>query len=117
MDVIFSSYTLRPMIGAKASVSSLAWPAILNQFILLAFVIFTFYLLMIRPQQKKYREHQQLLRNLKVGDKIVTSSGIHGFISKIRERTVILKISDQAKVELEKSSIVTVERSVTLSSV
>jgi preprotein translocase subunit YajC len=69
-----------------------------------------FYFLLIRPQQKRQKQHQQLLANLKTGDKVVTSSGIHGLIANVKETTFLLKIADNVKIEIDKSSISGVEK-------
>ncbi len=68
-----------------------------------------FYFLLIRPQQKKAKELAALIQSAKTGDKIVTSSGIHGMITNVKDRTVILKVDDNVKIELEKSSIAVVK--------
>ena len=67
-----------------------------------------FYFMLIRPQQKKQKEHQALISSAKTGDKIVTSSGIHGLISNVKETTVIVKIADNVKIEMDKAAIATV---------
>ncbi len=64
-----------------------------------------FYLLVFRPQQKKQKQFQQMLAQLKKNDKVVTSSGIHGLIVALKESTLSLKISDNVKIEVDKSSI------------
>ena len=71
----------------------------------LIFVIM--YLLLIRPQRKKQKEHEALLKELKKGDKIVTSSGMFGTIFAIDEDRgrVVVKIGDDTKMEFLKSSI------------
>jgi preprotein translocase subunit YajC len=69
-----------------------------------------FYFLLIRPQQKKQKEQQALINSAKTGDKIITSAGIHGLISNVKETTVIVKIADNVKVEIEKSAILTVTK-------
>jgi len=69
-----------------------------------------FYFMLIRPQQKKQKEHQALISAAKTGDKIVTSSGIHGLISNVKDTTVIVKIADNVKVEIEKSAIATISK-------
>jgi preprotein translocase subunit YajC len=73
--------------------------------IILIFVIF--YLLLIRPQQKKQKEHQKLLGALKKGDKVVTNSGLFGVISSLNDEKniVVLKVADNVKMEFLKSSI------------
>jgi preprotein translocase subunit YajC len=65
------------------------------------------YLLLIRPQRKRQKEHQKLLSELKKGDRVVTNSGMFGTIFAINEEKnrVVLKITDDVKVEFLKSSI------------
>ncbi len=63
-----------------------------------------FYLFMIRPQQKKAKQHQELLKQIKPGDKVVTSSGIIGTVISVKERSVSLRSAD-AKLEVLKSAI------------
>jgi preprotein translocase subunit YajC len=70
-----------------------------------------FYFLLIRPQTKKQKEHEALVKSVKTGDKVVTSGGIHGLISNIKETTVTLKVADNVKIEIEKSAIGTVVKS------
>lgn len=71
----------------------------------LVLIFVVFYFLLIRPQQKRQKKHQKLLQSLDRGDRIVTSSGIHGTIANVKERTVIVVIADGVKVEIEKSHI------------
>lgn len=63
------------------------------------------YFLMIRPQQRQKRQHQDMLSQLSKGDKIVTAGGIHGTVAGIRDNTVIVKIADNVKIEINRSSI------------
>ncbi len=74
--------------------------------LILIFVIF--YFLLIRPQQKRSKEHRQMLENLKKGDKVVTSGGIYGVIEAVGTNTVTLKISENVKVKFGKAYIATV---------
>jgi preprotein translocase subunit YajC len=62
------------------------------------------YLLMIRPQQKKAREHDTLMKGLKPGDKVVTTSGILGVVLTIKDKTVSLRSAD-TKLEVLKSAV------------
>ncbi|MBV9488667.1 MAG: preprotein translocase subunit YajC [Verrucomicrobia bacterium] len=78
----------------------------------IVFMMIIFYFLMIRPQQKRQKEHQQLLSSLKTGDKVVTSSGIHGLIANVKETTVMLKVADNVKIEVDKSAVTNVSRQV-----
>jgi len=65
------------------------------------------YLLLIRPQRKKQKEHEKLLSELKKGDRVVTNSGFFGTVFAIDDdkNKVVLKLNDETKVEMLKSSI------------
>jgi len=71
--------------------------------IILIFAIL--YFIMIRPQQKKQKEHQKLVSELQKGDKVVSSGGIHGVVSSLKEETVVVKVADNVKLEISRSSI------------
>lgn len=68
-------------------------------------IFLIFYFMIIRPQQKRAKERDQLLSNLQKGDKIITSGGIHGTIVGIEEKTVLVQVSDNVKLKLERSAI------------
>ena len=69
------------------------------------FIFIIFYFLLIRPQQKKQAEHQKMLGALKKNDEVITSGGIHGVIVNVKDGTVVVKIADEVKIEVQKSSI------------
>ena len=77
-----------------------------------AFIFIIFYFLLIRPQQKRQKEHQKLLSDLKTGDKVITTSGIHGLIANVKETTFLVKIADNVKIEVDKNAIASVSKSV-----
>jgi preprotein translocase subunit YajC len=71
-----------------------------------------FYFLIIRPQNQRQKSLQALISTLKTGDKVVTSSGIHGIIANVKEGSILsLKIADNVKIEIDKSAIATVDKS------
>jgi preprotein translocase subunit YajC len=70
---------------------------------LLMFVVI--YFLMIRPQQKRMKEHQQMLTALKEGDEVVTTSGILGKIAGLSEKVITVEIADKVRVKMLKSQI------------
>jgi len=74
--------------------------------LILIFVIF--YFMLIRPQQKRAKEHKTMLENLKKGDKVVTSGGEYGVVEEVKTNTVILKISENVKVKYGKAYIAAV---------
>ena len=67
-----------------------------------------FYFLMIRPQSKQRKEQANLLSNIKTGDKVLMSSGIFGIIANVKEKSFVVKIADNVKVEVLKSAVTTV---------
>jgi len=83
-------------------------PNPIMSFLPLIFIFVIFYFLLIRPQQKKAKEHQKLVQSLKTGDKVVTTAGIHGLITNVKEATVTIKVADNVKVEFDKSAVVNV---------
>ena len=72
------------------------------------FIFIAMYYVMIRPQRRRQQEQQRLVAALKTGDRVVTASGIHWLISNVKETTVILKVADNVKIEIEKSAVANV---------
>lgn len=82
---------------------------IINLFpIILIFVIF--YFMVIRPQKNKEKEHQGMLNKLNKNDDVVTSSGIHGTIINVKGKTVILRVDENVKMEVERNCIAYVKK-------
>ncbi|MBM7855122.1 preprotein translocase subunit YajC [Desulfohalotomaculum tongense] len=63
------------------------------------------YFLFIRPQQKRQKEHQKMINELKVHDEVATVGGIIGTVVRIKEETVVLRLGDNVKVEFLKNAI------------
>jgi len=74
-------------------------------FVPLIFIFIIMYFVMIRPQKKRQEQQQKLIGNLKTGDRVVTNAGIHGLISNVKETTVLVKVADNVKIEIDKSAI------------
>lgn len=70
---------------------------------LLIFLIF--YLLLIRPQARRQKEHAQMLTNLKKGDRVLTQGGLYGVVVGTKDDVVVLKIAENTKVEVAKPAI------------
>jgi len=79
--------------------------AILTQLLFFAAIFAIFYFLLIRPQQRQRRQREQMLASLKKGDRVVTTSGLHGTITALNEHTVVLRVADQVKLEFDRSAI------------
>ena len=77
----------------------------IGQFIPLILIFVIFYFFLIRPQQKKVKEHKLMVENLKRGDKVITSGGIVGSIERVIDNDKVeVLISDDVKVEVVKST-------------
>jgi preprotein translocase subunit YajC len=77
----------------------------LASFVPLILIFVVFYFLLIRPQQKKAKEHQAYLNDLKKGEKIITSGGIHGRITGLTDSTVTLEIAENVRIKVTRGSI------------
>ena len=75
------------------------------------FIFVIMYYVMLRPQMKRQKEQARLVASLKTGDRVVTASGIHGLISNVKDTTVIVKVADNVKIEMEKTSVTNVVKS------
>jgi len=77
----------------------------IGQFIPLILIFVIFYFFLIRPQQKKVKEHKKMVESLKRGDKVITSGGITGTVERIIDNEKIeVEISDNVKVEVVRST-------------
>jgi preprotein translocase subunit YajC len=79
--------------------------------IVLMFVIF--YFLLIRPQQKRNKEHKEMISNLKKGDRIVTNGGIYGRITGLDESTLTVEIADKVRVKVVRGNVSALAQSAT----
>jgi len=91
---------MAPPSGGDGSPSS----AIMG-FLPLVAIIAIFYFLILRPQNKKQKETQKMISALKKGDRVVTIGGIHGVIQSVKENTVIVKVDETVKLELNRGAI------------
>jgi len=74
-------------------------------FLPLIIIFFIFYFIMILPQQKKMKEHEKMLNELKKGDNVLLSSGIYGTINNIKGNIIELKIAENVKINILKSTV------------
>jgi len=72
-------------------------------------IILVFYFLIIRPQQKRQRELQETIANLKIGDRIVTTGGVIGVITTIRDTSFLIRSADKSILEIARTSIAGVD--------
>ena len=79
--------------------------SMLPTIIMIASMLAIFYFLLLRPQQKQKRECESLLRAIKKGDRVVTTSGLFGTVVGLSEHTVTLKVADQVKLDFERAAV------------
>jgi preprotein translocase subunit YajC len=75
----------------------------IGQFLPMLLIIVVFYFFMIRPQMKK--DHKKFVEELKKGDKVITTSGIHGKIVEMNDSTFLIEVESGTKIRFEKSSV------------
>jgi preprotein translocase subunit YajC len=74
-------------------------------FLPMVLILAVFYFLLIRPQQKKAKEHRDLLQNLKRGDAVITQGGLYGKIANLSDQVVTLEVADKVRVRVSRGSI------------
>ena len=79
--------------------------ALSGTLIQLALILLIFYFFLIRPQQKKIREHSAMVDALKVGDRVLTGSGIYGKIAKIKDNEIALEIALGVEIAIDRMSV------------
>lgn len=79
-------------------------PQILNLGLMISLFAIIYFLL-IRPQQKRQAEHARMVSQLKKNDQVITTGGIHGTVVNIKENTVILKVDDNVRIEVQKNCV------------
>jgi preprotein translocase subunit YajC len=79
-------------------------------FIPLIFMFAIFYLLLIRPQQKKAKEHKALLETLQKGDQVVTAGGIHGKVTAIDDGVVVVEVATGVNIRINKAFIASISK-------
>lgn len=68
-------------------------------------IVVIFYFLVILPTRKRQKKIDEMIANLKSGDKVITTGGIYGTIDRIKETTLMLKVADQVKIEIAKNAV------------
>jgi preprotein translocase subunit YajC len=77
------------------------WTSLIFPLLIMAMVYFA----LIRPQVNAKKQQEEKIRSARTGDKVIMSGGIHGLITNVKDTTVIVKIADNVKIEVEKTSI------------
>jgi len=80
------------------------------QFLPMILLFAAMYFLMIAPQRKKQKEHEKMLKSLESGDEVVTTGGIYGVITNVKEDRFIVRIAENTKIEIGKAFVQTVTK-------
>lgn len=91
--------------AAQAAAPETAAPSLINALFLPVMLIVVFYFLLIRPQQKKQKDHRAMLETLSVGTEIVTGGGVLGKVTELGEQFITVEIADGVKVKIQRHSI------------
>ena len=78
--------------------------------VMIVLMLVMFYFVFFRPQSQAKKKQEDAVKAAKTGDRVITSSGIHGYITNVKESTVIVKVADNTKLEIEKSHIDKISR-------
>ena len=82
-----------------------AQPSPILQFLPLGLLFVIFYFLLIRPQQKKQKDHENMIAKIEKNDEVITVGGVHATVVAVGDKTATLRIADNVKIEIEKASI------------
>ncbi len=85
-------------------------PPAFASFIPIILMFLIFYFLLIRPQQKQQSQHETMIKSLNKNDEVVTSGGLHGTVVGLKEKSVLLRIAENVKVEVDRSAVSKVEK-------
>lgn len=81
-----------------------------SPFVMMGLMIVMFYFLLIRPQQRQRKDQAARIAALQAGDKVVTTSGIHGIVHNVKEHTVVVKVAEGTMLEFDKPAIALVHK-------
>ena len=98
VDVVYA-------MGAGAGPGGVGGGSLASTFLMFGLMFAVFYFLLIRPQQKKMKDHKALIDALKKGDRVVTSGGIYGKITGVAENTITLEIADNVRIKIVKAQV------------
>ena len=98
---MISFFSQLPLLQAAANPGG----QMMTMLITFGLIIFIFYFLVIRPQNKKQKEAKRMIEALKKGDKVVTIGGIRGQVTSVKEQTATIKIDTDTKIEVNKSAV------------
>jgi preprotein translocase subunit YajC len=83
---------------------------LMSTLIMFGLIIGIFYFLILRPQQKRQKERQKMLDSVKKGDRIITAGGMHGTVSGLDDKTLLVQVADNIKLKFDRTAVTTIVR-------
>jgi preprotein translocase subunit YajC len=77
----------------------------LTMFVPMIIIFGIFYFMLIRPQQRKEKERKEMISNVKSGERVVFSGGIYGTVTNIKDKTLVIKIAENVKIEVARGAV------------
>ena len=105
LGLIMGLLTSVVFIGGCIPVEGEGEASIWTMLIPLVLIVAIFYFLMIRPQRKRQKEHQQLVEELKRGDRVITAGGIYGVIESTSEDSIVIKVESGTTIRVARNSV------------
>jgi preprotein translocase subunit YajC len=96
--------------AAPAGEGGSGWGALTGMLPMFAIIFGIFYFMIIRPQQKRMKEHQSLLSGVQRTDKVVLSSGLHGTVHEVQDTTILVEVAKNVVVRVDKAAIQSVTK-------
>jgi preprotein translocase subunit YajC len=106
-EMIFSAW---PLLMAPAPTDGSQPPAWV-QLLPLVILFVLMYFVLLRPQMRRQKEQEKLISSVKSGDRVVAAGGIYGTVTNIKDAVVVLKVADNVKIEVQRSTITSVDKS------
>ncbi len=79
-------------------------------FLPMVVILVLMYFVLLRPQMKRQKEHEKLIAAVKTGDRVVAAGGIYGTVTNLKDQVLVLKVADGVKIEVQRSTITSVEK-------
>ncbi|MFZ5805749.1 MAG: preprotein translocase subunit YajC [Verrucomicrobiota bacterium] len=97
---------MAPTATQEGAAAQPGWTSFLPFLILMVLM----YFVMIRPHSKRQKEHEAMLKAVKTGDKVVVAGGILGTVSNVKDTTILVKVDEGVKIEVQKAAVVSIEK-------
>ena len=97
--------------GTAGSVSAQGQGSFMILLPMYLIIFLVFYFFLIKPQQKQQKEKQEMINAIKKNDEVITVGGIHATVVNVKDKSVVLKVADNVKIEFDKNSITLVKKS------